>query len=121
MPVDLQDAETGGVDLIFADDLEGTVFELRESAVYEAEEVREEQGGDIPKFGSWLPVSTDESDEAYAVAVSEIVQELQRFENAMALSFRVTRCEKSGTNDTDKYEVNVEVEEGDPSQAGLDA
>ena len=121
MPVDLQDAETGGVDLIFADDLEGTVFQLTESAVYEAEEVRDAEGGDIPKFGSWLPVSTPENDEAYAVAVSELVQELQTYENAMGLKLKVTRCQKSGNGETDKYEVNVEVEDGDPKQSGLDA
>mgnify|MGYP006928068156 CR=1 FL=1 len=40
MPTDLSEAQTGGVDLLFADDLQGTVFELRETAVYDAEEVR---------------------------------------------------------------------------------
>jgi hypothetical protein len=118
MPTDLSDAETGGIDLLFADDLSGTVFELRESAVYEAEEVREDVDGDIPKFGRWLPVETEDGD-GWAVALGELVEELQRVENPLDVTFEVTRCEKSGTADTDPYEVNVEVVDGDTKQTGL--
>jgi hypothetical protein len=118
MPVDLSEAQTGGVDLLFADDLSGTEFELREASVYEAEEVREDVDGDIPKFGKWMPVTTSDG-EGWVVALGELVEELQTYENPMGLKFSVTRCEKSGTEQTDPYEVNLEVEDGDPKQSGL--
>lgn len=120
MPVDLSDAETGGVNLLFADDLEGTEFELREEAVYSAEEVREETESDVPKFGKWLPVETEQDGDSWAVAVGELVEELQRVGNPMAVTFEVTRCEKSGSEQTDPYEVNLEPVEGDAQQGGLD-
>jgi hypothetical protein len=118
MPTDLSDHETGGIDLLFADDLSGEQFELREAAVYEAEEVREDVDGDIPKFGNWMPVTRNEGD-GWVVALGELVEELQQFENPLGLSYRVTRCEKSGSEQTDPYEVNVEVVDGDPQQSGL--
>jgi len=118
MPVDLSDAETGGIDLYFADDLSGINFQLRESAVYEAEEVREDVDGDIPKFGKWLPVETEDSD-GWAVALGELIEELQTYENPLGLTFEVTRCEKSGPKDTDPYEVNVEVVDGNSKQTSL--
>jgi len=117
MPIDLSEAETGGIDLYFADSLEGTVFSLRESAVYEAEEVREETQSDVPKFGDWLPVDTEAGD-AWAVAVGELVRELQQFEKPTTNTYEVTRCEKSGQEQTDPYEVNIEVVE-DGNQAKL--
>lgn len=118
MPTNLDDYETGGTELLFADDLEGTQFTLRDLAVYEAEEVRSEVGGDVPKFGNWLPIETDDG-EAWCVAVGELVEELKRYENPAAVTLEVTRCEKSGTGQTDPYEVNVESIDGDTRQAGL--
>jgi len=118
MPIDLQDAETGGVDLLFADDLQGTVFRMTEAAVYTAEEVRDEVGGDVPKFGKWIPVETEDGD-AWAVAVGELVEELKRYENPLSVWIEVTRCQKSGTEQTDPYEVNVETVSGDETQAQL--
>lgn len=118
MPVDLSEAQTGGVDLLFADDLSGTEFELREASVYQAEEVREEVDGDIPKFGKWMPVVTNDGD-GWIVALGELVEELQTYENPMGVTFNVTRCEKSGTKQTDAYEVNLEAVDGDLQQTGL--
>jgi len=119
MPVDLSEAQTGGIDLLFADDLKsGVRFELREASVYQAEEVREEIDGDIPKFGKWMPVTSDGSD-AWVVALGELVEELQTYENPMGVTFEVTRCQKSGTKDTDPYEVNLEAVDGDKQQASL--
>jgi hypothetical protein len=119
MPTDLADVETGGATLLFADDLSGTVLKLRENAVYDAEEVRVEIGGDVPKFGNWLPVDTESEGECWAVALGELVEELQQYENPSSLELKVTRCEKSGDQQTDPYEVNVEVVDGDPQQTGL--
>ena len=106
MPTDLNDVETGGVSLLFADDLQGTVFRLRESAAYDADEVTDP--GEVPEFGTWLPVETERDDEAWAVAVSELVEELQRYETPTAVELKITRCEKSGSSQTAPYEVNVE-------------
>jgi hypothetical protein len=110
MPTDLDDHDTGGPSLLFADDLRGTVLRLRESSVYDAEEVRQRDGGEMPKFGSWLPVETDRGDQ-WAVAVGELVEELQRFEDPTAVWLEVTRIEKSGPEQTDPYEVNTETVE----------
>jgi len=119
MPTDLSEHETGGIDVLFADDLPGTTFTLRELAVYEAEEVREETQTDVPKFGNWMPVTLDDGTEGWMVALGELVEELQQFENAKAVTCTVTRCEKTGTKQTDPYEVNVEIEDGDSQQTGL--
>lgn len=118
MPTDFEDYETGGVELLFADELEGTRFSIRRPGVYEAEEVREEVNGDIPKFGDWLAVETDDGD-AWAVAVSELVEEIKIYENPMAVDLEVTRCAKSGNEQTDPYEVNTEVVNGDGQQTGF--
>jgi len=118
MPVDLEDAETGGIDLLFGDDLEGTKFQLREASVYEAEEVRDDVGGDVPKFGRWVPVSRD-SGEGWAVALGELLEELQRYEAPEGDTYEVTRCEKSGSEQTDPYEVNLKAVE-ESAQTGLD-
>jgi len=118
MPTDLDDYETGGTELLFSGDLEGATLSLRDMAVYEAEEVREEVGGDVPKFGNWLPVETEDGD-GWAVALGELVEEIKQYENPVAVTFKVTRCEKSGTKQTDSYEVNTEVQDGDVQQTGL--
>lgn len=119
MPTDLADHETGGIEVLFADDLPGTTFSLRESAVYEADEVRDETGTEIPKFGTWMPVSLDDGTDGWMVALGELVEELQRLENASAVECTVTRCEKSGSKQTDPYEVNVEIASGDVKQGSL--
>jgi hypothetical protein len=56
--------------------------------------------------------------DVWLVAVGELIQELQRFENPESTIFRVTRCEKSGPAQTDPYEVNVEPVD-DTNQTGL--
>jgi hypothetical protein len=119
MPTDLDDYETGGTELLFADDLQqNPEFRLRELAVYEAEEVRAEVGGDVPKFGNWLPITTDAGD-AWVVALGELVEEVKIYENPLAVTLRVTRCVKSGTDQTAPYEVNVEQTDGDSLQSSL--
>jgi len=117
MPEDLKTASTGSNDLYFADDLEGTEFRLRGAAVWSAEEVREAEGGTVPEFGRWLPATVDGRD-VWLVAVGELIQELQRFDNPESTVFDITRCQKSGTAQTDPYEVNVEPV-SDVKQTGL--
>lgn len=119
MPVDLSDHSSGGPDLLFADDLSGTEFQLRQTAVYDAQEVREaESSDDMPRFGAWLPVRTEGRD-AWMVALGELTDELKRYEDPTGTTFEVTRCEKSGTEQTDPYEVNLESV-SDTAQTGLD-
>ena len=65
-----------------------------------------------------MPVSTEDGD-AWGVALGEFVEELQSYENPMGLTYEVTRCEKSGSRQTDPYEVNLEVRDGDTNQTGL--
>jgi hypothetical protein len=114
MPENLQSASTGANDLYFADDLEGTVFKLRENSVYSADEVSDE--GQTPEFGRWLPATVPEArngggttvKDVWLVAVGELIQELQRLDDPANVHLEVTRCEKSGPRQTDPYEVNVE-------------
>lgn len=114
MPEDLQSASTGANDLYFADDLQGTVFKLRESAVYGADEVTDP--GEVPEFGRWLKAAVDGRD-VWLVAVGELIAELKRFDKPTGTLLEVTRCEKSGTSATAPYEVNLEAV--DPAQDRL--
>lgn len=103
----LHEATTGGLNLLFTDELEGTAFRLTEAALYAAEEVRDELDSDVPEFGRWLSVETEDG-EGYAVAPGELVEELQRLEAEAGEEFTITRCQKSGPKESDPYEVNAE-------------
>lgn len=110
MPTDLQEASTGGASLVFADDAAGCRFRLREASLYEPEEVQEELGHDgdgPPEYGRWLPVEI-EDEEAWMVAPGELIEELQRLEAGAGEIFEVARIEKSGSGETDPFEVNLE-------------
>jgi hypothetical protein len=104
MPEDLHSVSTGADDLYFGDDLSGIEFELREATVSDADEVTDP--GEVPEFGRWIPIRVDGRD-AWAVALGELVQELQRLEAGSGDRFKVTRCDKSGSRQTDPYEVNI--------------
>lgn len=127
MPTDLNDVDTSGVELWFSDDMEGETFYLRDSAVFEAGEVREETGTDIPEFGRWFPVhgATEDGETTgetgWLVALGELVEELQTMTpDPVETPWTVTRCQKSGPKQTDSYEVNVENHADlDPDQQGL--
>jgi hypothetical protein len=99
------------VDLVFTDDLEGTVFEVRrDPPIYTAEEVREKTGNDVPEFGDWVAVYLPGPDaEGWMVAVSELEQWVARTENVTARTYEVTKCQKTGSSQTDPYEVQVET------------
>lgn len=107
----LHDADTGGPSLVFAGDASGVRFRLREESLYSAEEVAEELGNDPeegpPQFGRWLPIEA-ESEDAWMVAPGELIEELQRLEAEAGEVFEVTRCQKSGSRETDPFEVNLE-------------
>lgn len=108
MPENLAEAKTGGLSLLFPDDLEGTEFRLTEPSLYSAEEVRDELDAETPEFGRWLPVETADEGEGFANAPGELIDELQRLEAQSGEAFEVTRCQKSGRDETSPFEVNVE-------------
>lgn len=114
MPTDLSDVDTSGTELWFSDDVEGKTFVLREPSVFDAAEVRDEMDTDVPEFGRWFPVTAlgeySEADrDGFLVAVGELIEELQQMQvDPCAVGWEVTRMEKSGPEQTDPYEVNVE-------------
>lgn len=118
MPEDLSDVETGGIELYFSDELEGETFYLRSAHVYEADEVQKETKSDVPRFGKWLPVHLADKDgqvhgTGWVVGLSELIDELQQAESdPVEFPWTVTRAEKSGEQQTDTYEVNIEIWDG---------
>lgn len=121
MPEDLDDARTGASTLYFADDLPDLEFQLLEAVVYDAEEVRDITGDDNPQFGRWLSVAVGDDDECWLVAVGELIQELQHANASAGDRYKVTRCEKSGADETDPYEVNLEDLNKFKDQQSLDS
>lgn len=111
MPRDANPNAGQTTELVFTDGLEGTVFSIpRTPAIYTAEEVREATDNDVPEFGDWLKVRLPQLDEdGWLVAVSELEQWVAKTENVTAGTYEVTKCEKTGTAQTDPYEVQVET------------
>lgn len=103
----LHEAQTGGLNLLFPDELESIEFRLTDVTLLDADEVRDEIESDTPEFGRWIPVETEDG-EGFASAPGELVEELQRLEAEAGEEFTVTRCQKSGNAESDPYEVNVE-------------
>lgn len=111
---------TPGGNLVFPSELSGTTFRLVEETLYSAEEAAEEPSVDgEPQYGNWLLVHVaEDSSESFMTAPGELVQELQRLEAEPGEVFTVTRCQKSGSNQSDPYEVNME-EASDEDQERL--
>jgi len=115
MPTDIDEVETGSQDLYFAAELDEQAPELSlvEYAVYTADEVRDEiENDDTPSYGNWIPVqdgNTGTTERAFCQAPAELIEELQTRDLAPGDVFQITRCERSGPEDHDPYEVNVEV------------
>lgn len=122
MPVKTADASTGADGFIFPDDLEGTRFHLVEDALYDASEVRESlydnraieadeeahEQGQVPAFGRWYPVDVPgHEDDQWMIAPGELVDELKTWDDPAGARLKVTRCRKSGSRESDPYEVNV--------------
>jgi len=106
-----------GVELVFPSDAASTVFQLSEDAVYGAEEVRDETGSDTPQYGKWLRVETN-GQEAFLSAPAELRKELVDHGAEPGETYEVTRCEQSGPDPSDPYEVNVEAR-SEPDQERL--
>lgn len=121
MPTDIADATTGATEYVFPGDLEGLRFDLLDRGVYSAFEVRQEQydepiqddvdahdEGQTPAFGRWLRVDVVGNDDArWMIAPGELIDELKTWDDPTEGRLRVTRCRKSGPDESDPYEVNV--------------
>lgn len=120
MPTDLQNASTGSQTLVFASDMSGIVFRVTDLAIWDAEEVRDEldQDGDgTPQYGRWFPCEI-EGEDSFVNAPGEFIEELQRLDPEAGEVVAVTRAEKAGRGETDRWEVNCELR-SDDSQTRL--
>lgn len=120
MAEDLSDSVSGSTELIFPDDGRGT-YRLEERTVYGAEEVRSELNGDVPQYGSWLPVTDDSGDEAWLCAPSKLRAVLVEDDIQTGERFRIETMRKSGTKQSDPYRVEVTYpdRDGTGKQTGL--
>lgn len=122
MPRDLDNSVSGSTELVFPDGATGR-YRLRERSVYEADEVREELNGDVPKYGSWLPVTDEETgDEAWLTAPSQLRSALVEDEISNGELFEIVTMSKTGPDSSDPYRVELDYPErnSDGKQAGLD-
>ena len=121
MPEDLTESVSGSTELVFPDDATGR-YSLRERSVYGAEEVREELDGDVPKYGSWLPVTElDQDREAWLSAPSALRSRLVEDDTQIGERFEIVTMTKIGTQQSDPYRVEIEYPDrtADGSQKSL--
>jgi len=122
MPQDLNESVSGSTELVFPDGATGQ-YRLQERSVYEAEEVREELDGDVPKYGSWLPVKElGTGGEAWLIAPSELRSRLVEDEISTEERFEIETMQKAGHEQSDPYRVEVRYPDRDrtpDSQASL--
>lgn len=114
MPTDLAEAaSSGATELIFPDDATRYEYRLREGQVYDAEEVRGEIGNsDVPQWGNWLPVEIEDG-EAWLNAPSQLITELVEIGIEPGHRWTVDRLEKTGSRQSDPYEVELSVHDED--------
>jgi len=119
MPEDLTDSVTGSTELVFPDDASRRQYSLRELAVYGAGEVRSEMEmeTDIPQYGSWLPIVTDDGDDGWLTAPSELRQKLLDRDVKPGETFRIESLEKSGHGESDPYQVELSFPDRDSDSA----
>lgn len=121
MPEDLTDSVSGSTELVFPDDSTGR-YRLEERSVYGAEEVRNELDGDVPQYGSWLPVTElDQDREAWLSAPSALRSRLVEDEARAGELFEIVTMTKIGPEQSDPYRVEIEYPDrtADGSQKSL--
>lgn len=121
MPEDLTESVSGSTELVFPDDATGR-YSLRERSVYGAEEVREELDGDVPKYGSWLPVTElDQDREAWLIAPSALRSRLVEDDVRAGELFEIGKMTKIGSEQSDPYRVEIDYPDrtADGSQKSL--
>lgn len=122
MPTELNESLSGdGTELIFPDEATGRTYRLRELAVYDAEEVRDQMGGDVPRFGQWLPVTLMDRNEepAWLTAPSDLRRRLVSEDLTEADTFTVTSLKKTGHKESDPYEAELSVDRDRPDDDQL--
>ena len=119
MPEKLSESVTGSTELVFPDDASRRQYSLRELAVYGAGEVRSEMEmeTDIPQYGSWLPIVTDDGDDGWLTAPSELRQKLLDSDVKPGETFRIESLEKSGHGESDPYQVELSFPDRDSDSA----
>lgn len=119
MPEKLSESVTGGAELIFPDDASSQEYRLREEAVYDAEEVRDDLGNgtEVPRYGSWIPVETEQDSQAWLNAPSQLRNELVAAELESGDLFRIETLRKDGNHQSDPY--LAEITELEPDQSRL--
>jgi hypothetical protein len=114
MPQDLSESVSGSTELVFPDDAGGETYRLRERSVYEAEEVQEDLNGDVPQYGSWVPVTVQSTDsEAWLTAPSELRSALVEDEIQTGERFVIETMQKRGRNQSDPYQVELSYPDRD--------
>jgi hypothetical protein len=109
MPTDLTDSVSGTTELIFPDDSTGSTYRLRELVVFEAEEVRDELGGEVPQYGSWVPVTVEETgEEAYLTAPAQLRNELVNSDVTEDERFEIVKMRKEGRDQSSPYQVSID-------------
>jgi hypothetical protein len=123
MPEKLSETVSGSTELVFPDSVTDEEYRLRELAVYDAGEVRDEMEHetDIPQYGSWVPVELGNGDEAWLVAPSQLRKKLVERDVKPGERFLIASMEKQGRDPSDPYEVELILPERDTDdrQAGL--
>jgi hypothetical protein len=118
MPTNLDDSVSGSTELVFPDNGTGT-YRLQERSVYDAEEVRNELETDIPQYGTWIPVKDQETgDEAWLTAPSELRSILVQEEIQTGELFRIETMRKSGSEQSDRYLVDVSFPDREQNSPG---
>jgi hypothetical protein len=116
MPQELSESVSGSIELVFPDDASGMKYRLRERSVYDAEEVRNELGGDMPKFGDWLPVTIRHSDgdeEGWLIAPSDLRRQLVEENVGPNEDFLIRAMNKAGSQQSDPYRVDLVIPDRD--------
>jgi hypothetical protein len=103
--------------LIFSDELEGTVFEPQTAQMYEAEEVREIEGTDVPEFGSWVRATINGEGDGWIVGLAQLERWLATDYNGAGV-YEIVDSHKTGSSPEDPYELDIEAIEG-KEQTGL--
>jgi hypothetical protein len=68
-----------------------------------------ELDGDVPQYGSWLPVTDEETgQEAWLTAPSELRSALVGEEISAGERFEIVTMQKRGTDQSDPYQVELE-------------
>lgn len=116
MTEDLTESVTQSTELVFPDDSSGKTYSLQERTVYDAGDVRDEMESEIPRYGSWLPVEYNGED-AWLSAPSQLRSVLVQEDIKPGETFTIDQMQKTGTQESDPYQVAVSFPNRGPSSA----